>query len=107
MPRGILMSMQRKFVTLSIFLCLVVSLLVAQTPRTLPTSSAETQQRIEKVKACLTGPVVLKDDPHSCQTLAKRMTELHVPGVSIAVVHNGVIDWAQGFGVQQIGGKPI
>ena len=101
------MSMQRKFVTLSIFLCLVGSLIVAQTPRTLPTPSAETQQRIEKVKACLTGTVVIKGDLHTCPTLSEKMAELHVPGVSIAVVHNGVIDWAQGFGVQQIGGKPV
>lgn len=35
------------------------------------------------------------------------MVQLHVPGVSIAVVHNGVIDWAQGFGVQQVGGKSV
>ena len=35
------------------------------------------------------------------------MGELHVPGVSIAVVHNGVIEWAQGFGVQRLGGPPV
>jgi CubicO group peptidase (beta-lactamase class C family) len=35
------------------------------------------------------------------------MAELHVPGVSIAVVHNGVIEWAQGFGVQRIDGPPV
>jgi len=35
------------------------------------------------------------------------MEELHVPGVSVAVVHNGVIEWAQGFGVVQAGGKPV
>jgi CubicO group peptidase (beta-lactamase class C family) len=27
--------------------------------------------------------------------------------VSIAVVHNGVVEWAQGFGVQEVGGKPV
>jgi CubicO group peptidase (beta-lactamase class C family) len=101
------MPVSQKVVTLSAFLCLGASFMVAQasqTPAVLPT---ETQQRIEKVKACLSGPVVVKDDPHSCHTLAERMAELHVPGVSIAVVHNGVIEWAQGFGVQQIGGKPV
>jgi CubicO group peptidase (beta-lactamase class C family) len=35
------------------------------------------------------------------------MTRLHVPGVSIAVIHNGSIEWARGFGVRQIDGKPV
>ncbi|MFX9351874.1 serine hydrolase, partial [Acinetobacter baumannii] len=34
------------------------------------------------------------------------MDELHVPGVSIAVVHDGVIE-ARGFGVATIGGPPV
>jgi CubicO group peptidase (beta-lactamase class C family) len=101
------MSVSQKVLTLSAFLCLGGSFMVAQTSQTPAVLPAETQQRIEKVKACLSGPVVVKDDPHSCHTLAERMAELHVPGVSIAVVHNGVIEWAQGFGVQQIGGKPV
>jgi len=100
------MPVSQKLVALSTFLCLGGPLIAAQTSPT-PASSMETQQRIEKIKACLTGPVAVKNDPHSCHTLAERMTELHVPGVSIAVVHNGVIDWAQGFGVQQVGGKPV
>lgn len=39
-------------------------------------------------------------------TLADRMNELHVPGVSIAVVHGGVIQ-ARGFGYASIGGPPV
>ncbi len=35
------------------------------------------------------------------------MAELHVPGVSIAVIHNGAIEWAQGFGVKSLGGAPV
>ena len=31
----------------------------------------------------------------------------HVPGVSIAVIHNGNIEWAQGFGVTQLGGAAV
>ncbi len=31
------------------------------------------------------------------------MAAFHVPGVSIAVIHNGVIEWADGFGVMQLG----
>ena len=35
------------------------------------------------------------------------MADLKIPGVSVAVVHNGIIEWAQGFGVQEIGGAPV
>lgn len=31
----------------------------------------------------------------------------HVPGVSIAVIHDGAIEWAQGFGLAQMGGAPL
>jgi CubicO group peptidase (beta-lactamase class C family) len=96
------MPVTQAFVALCICLGLGEPLLVAQASQ-----APETQHRIEKIQSCLTGPVVIKDDLHSCHTLADRMAELHVPGVSIAVVHNGVIDWARGFGFQQLGGKPV
>jgi CubicO group peptidase (beta-lactamase class C family) len=69
--------------------------------------SPEVQSRIENVAACLTTPVVEKDDPHACQTLADRMVADHVPGVSVAVIHNGAIEWALGFGVVRLGGAPV
>ena len=69
--------------------------------------SPEIQGRIDRVCACLTTPVVEKDDPHACQTLQDRMVADRVPGVSIAVIHNGDIEWAQGFGVGQTGGTPV
>ena len=35
-------------------------------------------------------------------TLDERMRILSVPGVSIAVIHNGKIDWAAGYGVRDV-----
>ena len=35
------------------------------------------------------------------------MAANHIPGVSIAVLHHGQIEWAQGFGVTAIGGPPV
>src|ERR1700722_13425008 len=95
------MLVSPKLVTVGLFLCLGKVLLLAQTGQT------PAELHAQKVTSCLTDSVVIKDDPHTCHTLAERMTELHVPGVSIAVIHNGVIEWAQGFGVQQAGGKPV
>ena len=51
--------------------------------------------------------VVIKDESRVCPTLSQRMAELHIPGVSIAVIHNGAIEWARGFGLKQTGGVPI
>jgi CubicO group peptidase (beta-lactamase class C family) len=69
--------------------------------------SPEVQRRIDRVCACLTAKVVEKDDPDACQKLQDRMAADHVPGVSIAVIHDGVIEWAQGFGVMELGGSPV
>jgi CubicO group peptidase (beta-lactamase class C family) len=83
-------------------LCCQPPEVVAQT-----TFPAEVQNRIEKVGACITTAVVEKDDPDACQTLTDRMAADHVPGVSVAVIHNGAIEWAQGFGVVRPGGAPV
>jgi CubicO group peptidase (beta-lactamase class C family) len=69
--------------------------------------SAETQRHIEHVVAGLVSPVRVKGDAHAAHTLQERMAALHVPGVSVAVIHHGVIEWAQGFGVMKVGGAPV
>jgi CubicO group peptidase (beta-lactamase class C family) len=38
-------------------------------------------------------------------TLADEMRRLHVPGVSVAVIHDGKIAWAKAYGVTEAGGK--
>lgn len=72
-----------------------------------PSNSTETQKHIKEVEANLLPAVVSKDDPHPEHSLSERMAALHVPGVSVAVVHHGVIEWAQGFGVMRVGGPPV
>jgi CubicO group peptidase (beta-lactamase class C family) len=62
---------------------------------------------IQAVESCLPPPVIVKGGQKSCTTLSKRMAELHVAGVSIAVVRHGTIEWAKGYGVRQIGGGPV
>jgi CubicO group peptidase (beta-lactamase class C family) len=70
-------------------------------------NNAEVEQHIQQVTSGLIGEVVIKGDEHSTHTLADRMKELNVPGVSIAVLHNGKIEWARGFGVRSLGGDPV
>jgi CubicO group peptidase (beta-lactamase class C family) len=69
--------------------------------------SAETQRHIDRVEAGLVPPVIAKGDIHAGHSLQERMVALHVAGVSIAVIHHGVIEWAQGFGVMKVGGPPV
>jgi CubicO group peptidase (beta-lactamase class C family) len=70
-------------------------------------SSAQVEQHIQHVTSGLIGGVVIKGDEHATHTLAERMTELKVPGVSIAVIHHGKIEWARGFGVRSLDGSPV
>src|SRR5579862_513008 len=87
--------------TLMVCVCAVVA---GETAVAQNVAAAE-QQHIDKVVACLHDPVMTKDDP--CIPLAKRMEQLHVQGVSVAVIRDGKIAWAQGFGVAKIGGPAV
>jgi len=59
--------------------------------------------RISHVLAGLRPPVEIQGKPAPRWTLAERMTQHKVPGVSIAVIEGGRIAWARGFGVKEAG----
>lgn len=65
------------------------------------------EQRVQHVTSGLIGGIVLSGREHETHTLADRMKALNVPGVSIAVIHEGKIEWARGFGVREVGGAPV
>lgn len=67
-----------------------------------PATSA-IEQRIERIQAHILGPV-MADGELAGPTLGERIAALRVPGVSIAVIRNGQIEWARGFGVTTAGG---
>jgi len=70
-----------------------------------PRSSA-LEQRIQRIQDHIISPVIGKgavDGP----SLADHMVALRVPGVSIAVIQDGAIAWARGFGVTRIGGPAV
>jgi CubicO group peptidase (beta-lactamase class C family) len=69
--------------------------------------SPEVEQRIQRIQNNLPPAVIVEGAPPQTTKLADRMSALHVPGVSIAVIHNGAIEWARGFGVTEIGGAPV
>lgn len=67
--------------------------------------AANFSQRIERVENGLLPPAVLKGEPPVRMGLADRMQFYKTPAVSIAVINNGRIEWARGYGVLEAGGK--
>ena len=92
-----------RLVALTLFAGFVAALVHGQAA----VPKANVQQRIAAVEGCLQPPVSVKGEPKQCTTLTKRMEELHIPGVSVAVVHNGKIEWGKGYGVRQTGGDAV
>lgn len=72
----------------------------AQTP-------VQLEQRIQHIQEAILPPVITKGKPIATTKLADRMATLHVPGVSIAVIHDGKVEWARGFGVTRVGGPAV
>jgi CubicO group peptidase (beta-lactamase class C family) len=65
------------------------------------------QQHIDHIQHRLLPPVLVTGESPQTAELAARMAELHVPGVSVAVIHAGKLEWARGFGVARLGGPPV
>jgi CubicO group peptidase (beta-lactamase class C family) len=59
--------------------------------------SAEIQKRISTAENNLIPTVRIKGRPPG--QLAERMKQLHVPGVSVAVINDYKIEWAKGYGL--------
>jgi CubicO group peptidase (beta-lactamase class C family) len=71
------------------------------------TTAPSTNNLIQKIETCLPPAVVVKGEPPACTPLLTRMQQLHIQGVSIAVVHHGVIEWARGYGIATPDNKPV
>lgn len=68
---------------------------------------APASSHIEIVEQGLVPAVVLAGKPVPRQTIADEMSRLHVPGVSVAVLHAGKIVWSKGYGVTRAVGAPV
>jgi CubicO group peptidase (beta-lactamase class C family) len=64
--------------------------------------------RIERVENGLLLPVAIKGQPLVPMKLAERMKHHKTPGLSVAVLHGGEVEWARGYGVRAAGGpEPV
>jgi CubicO group peptidase (beta-lactamase class C family) len=49
----------------------------------------------------------VQDIQQSLRFVPDRMAHYHVPGLSLACIHNGTVEWTQAFGVARVGGEPV
>jgi CubicO group peptidase (beta-lactamase class C family) len=103
------MFSRRQFALIA-FACSIAPVAAAQNSAAAspqPSVSPQIEQHIRNIEAGLVGEIVIKGDAHAKHNLRDRMKELNVPGVSVAVIHEGNIEWARGFGVSRVGGPPV
>lgn len=61
------------------------------------------EQRIQRIENGLLPAVVINGQAPVPMKLSDRMRHYKVPGVSIAVINHGEIEWARGYGVKEAG----
>ena len=72
------------------------------------TLHAAADERIARIENGLREPVAVRGAPARTMRLADRMRDLHVPGVSIAVIDHGRIAWTRAYGVADAdSGRPV
>jgi CubicO group peptidase (beta-lactamase class C family) len=81
---------------------LAIQVLTACSPSA-PAPQAALSARIERVEQGLLPGIVIAGRPVPRHSLADRMAALEVPGVSVAVVNDGAVEWAKGYGVVETG----
>ena len=69
--------------------------------------AASTPSKIGAVEQGLTSAVVLSGTPAPRRTIEAEMRRLNVPGVSVAVLHGGTIEWSKGYGITRAGGPSV
>ena len=66
---------------------------------------ATLEQRIERVENGLLSPVVLRGETPSRMRIDERMKFYRTPGVSVAVINDGKVEWARGYGLLKVNGQ--
>jgi CubicO group peptidase (beta-lactamase class C family) len=89
---------------LALFLTSMVLVVSAVPPQVRPaTETGAVAHRRQAVENGLLPKVVIKGRPLTGMKLTDRMAYYKVPGVSIAVINRGKIEWASGYGRLEAG----
>jgi len=86
-----------KFVGIALFIFLVGCEQQKAAIRKNPVYSVGIESKIERITSNLQFET--PEGTFESRNLSDRMRQLHTPGVSIAVINNGEIEWARGFGI--------
>ncbi len=89
---------------------LVVSITIlatgpAPSPAAQDASSMTPQARAARIEGQLLPGIIIPGRPLTGLSLAERMAALKIPGASIAVINDGKIEWAKGYGVLEAGSQ--
>ncbi|WP_288380492.1 serine hydrolase [uncultured Massilia sp.] len=68
---------------------------------------AQEANEIARIERGLRSAVGIQGAKPDTRTLDAEMRRLHVPGVSVAVIRNGKLAWAKGYGVAGPNGAPV
>jgi CubicO group peptidase (beta-lactamase class C family) len=84
------------------------SLSPSASPATSRLQDPEVDARIKRVELDVIPLDSSRRDAGPARSIAQRMAELHVPGLSIALFDEGRIQWAKGYGVRDVQtGAPV
>lgn len=61
------------------------------------------EEKIGQIESGLIPAIIIKGHPKKAYNIFERMVHYKVPGVSVAVINNGEIEWAKGYGVKEEG----
>jgi len=78
---------------------------LVESPRPSFSGAKGVNVRVKRVENGLLRPVVFRGQPLTKLSLADRMQSYKVPGVSIAVINGGEIEWARGYGIKEASGR--
>ncbi|HEV8604636.1 MAG TPA: serine hydrolase [Tepidisphaeraceae bacterium] len=67
--------------------------------------SPATQQRISRVENGLLPTIVFQGEAAKPSTIAARMKHHKAPGLSVAIINDGALEWARGYGVAEAGAQ--
>ena len=66
-------------------------------------ATGATAERIGRIESAVLQEPIWRNQGGAPIPLAELMVQQGVPGVSIAVIHDGALEWARGYGVREAG----
>ena len=72
-----------------------------------PRTSDAILQRIERIENGMLPAVGVRGEELPRTTIWDVMDRFHVPGVSVAVINDGRLEWAKGYGAKEVRGTPV